>query len=302
MKRLKFKNKFQSITISIIFFWIIIFILLPNILVLITSFLQSDSNKLINFSFSFDSYKRLIDPLYLQVMWNSLKMSGIATIICLVIGYPFAFIIARSQARYRAILLFMVILPFWTNSLIRIYGMKLFLGFKGILNNSLIFMGIIDKPIRILNTEVAVIIGLVYILLPFMILPLYSAIEKLDLRLIEAAKDLGANSIQRFMRIILPMTMPGIIAGCLMVLLPAMGMFYVADLLGGARVLLVGNVIKSEFLISRDWPFGSTISIALTILMALMLYIYYRAGKLLSKKRRISNVKIFPTPLFSISF
>lgn len=284
MKRLKFKNKFQSITISIIFFWIIIFILLPNILVLITSFLQSDSNKLINFSFSFDSYKRLIDPLYLQVMWNSLKMSGIATIICLVIGYPFAFIIARSQARYRAILLFMVILPFWTNSLIRIYGMKLFLGFKGILNNSLIFMGIIDKPIRILNTEVAVIIGLVYILLPFMILPLYSAIEKLDLRLIEAAKDLGANSIQRFMRIILPMTMPGIIAGCLMVLLPAMGMFYVADLLGGARVLLVGNVIKSEFLISRDWPFGSTISIALTILMALMLYIYYRAGKLLSKK------------------
>ena len=145
-------------------------------------------------------------------------------------------------------------------------------------------MGIIDKPIRILNTEVAVIIGLVYILLPFMILPLYSAIEKLDLRLIEAAKDLGANSIQRFMRIILPMTMPGIIAGCLMVLLPAMGMFYVADLLGGARVLLVGNVIKSEFLISRDWPFGSTISIALTILMALMLYIYYRAGKLLSKK------------------
>lgn len=284
MKRLKFKNKFQSITISIIFFWIIIFILLPNILVLITSFLQSDSNKLINFSFSFDSYKRLIDPLYLQVMWNSLKMSGIATIICLVIGYPFAFIIARSQARYRAILLFMVILPFWTNSLIRIYGMKLFLGFKGILNNSLIFMGIIDKPIRILNTEVAVIIGLVYILLPFMILPLYSAIEKLDLRLIEAAKDLGANNIQRFMRIILPMTMPGIIAGCLMVLLPAMGMFYVADLLGGARVLLVGNVIKSEFLISRDWPFGSTISIALTILMALMLYIYYRAGKLLSKK------------------
>lgn len=282
-----FKNKFQTITVAIIFAWLIVFVLLPNILVLMTSFLTSDSNNLINFSFSLDSYKRLIDPLYAQVMWNSLRMSGIATIICLLIGYPFAFIIAKSQAKYRPILLFMVILPFWTNSLIRIYGMKLFLGFRGLLNTALLDIGLIDKPIRILNSETAVIIGLVYILLPFMILPLYSAIEKLDLRLIEAAKDLGANRVQRFWRVILPMTSPGIVAGCLLVLLPAMGMFYVADLLGGARVLLVGNVIKSEFLLSRDWPFGSTISIALTVLMAFMLYIYYRAGRLFNKKEEV---------------
>lgn len=278
------KNRFQTITITVIFAWLILFILLPNILVLITSFLERDSDNLINFSFSLDSYRQLIDPLYAQVMWNSLRMSGIATIICLLIGYPFAFILARSKAKYRPILLFMVILPFWTNSLIRIYGMKLFLGFRGFLNTALLDIGIIDKPIRILNSEAAVIIGLVYILLPFMILPLYSSIEKLDLRLIEAAKDLGANALQRFLRIILPMTSPGIIAGCLMVLLPAMGMFYVADILGGARVLLVGNVIKSEFLISRNWPFGSTISIALTVLMAVMLYFYYRTGKLFNKK------------------
>ena len=145
-------------------------------------------------------------------------------------------------------------------------------------------MGILSEPIRILNTEVAVIIGLVYLLLPFMILPLYSAIEKLDGRLLEAAKDLGANAFQRFFRVILPLTMPGIVAGCLLVLLPAMGMFYVADLLGGAKVLLVGNVIKSEFLISRNWPFGSAISIGLTILMALLIFVYYRANKLLNKK------------------
>ena len=145
-------------------------------------------------------------------------------------------------------------------------------------------MGILSEPIRILNTEVAVIIGLVYLLLPFMILPLYSAIEKLDGRLLEAARDLGANAVQRFFRVILPLTMPGIVAGCLLVLLPAMGMFYVADLLGGAKVLLVGNVIKSEFLISRNWPFGSAISIGLTILMALLIFIYYRANKLLNKK------------------
>ena len=211
-------------------------------------------------------------------------MSGIATIICLIIGYPFAFMIAKISPKYRALLLFLVVLPFWTNSLIRIYGMKIFLGVKGILNEALLGLGVIAEPIRILNTEAAVIIGLVYLLLPFMILPLYSSIEKLDHRLLEAAKDLGANAFQRFIRVIIPLTMPGIISGCLLVLLPAMGMFYVADLLGGAKVLLVGNVIKSEFLISRNWPFGSAISIGLTILMALLIFVYYKANKLLNKK------------------
>lgn len=192
--------------------------------------------------------------------------------------------VSKINPKYRPFLLFLVVLPFWTNSLIRIYGMKVFLGVKGVLNTMLMDMGILSEPIRILNTEVAVIIGLVYLLLPFMILPLYSAIEKLDGRLLEAARDLGANAVQRFFRVILPLTMPGIVAGCLLVLLPAMGMFYVADLLGGAKVLLVGNVIKSEFLISRNWPFGSAISIGLTILMALLIFVYYRANKLLNKK------------------
>ena len=194
------------------------------------------------------------------------------------------FMVSKINPKYRPFLLFLVVLPFWTNSLIRIYGMKVFLGVKGVLNTMLMDMGILIEPIRILNTEVAVIIGLVYLLLPFMILPLYSAIEKLDGCLLEAARDLGANAVQRFFRVILPLTMPGIVAGCLLVLLPAMGMFYVADLLGGAKVLLVGNVIKSEFLISRNWPFGSAISIGLTILMALLIFVYYRANKLLNKK------------------
>lgn len=280
-------RKFQTFTVTIIFAWLIFFVLIPNLLVLITSFLTRDSSNLVEFTFSLDSYKRLIEPLYAQVLWNSLYMSGVATIICLLIGYPFAFMIAKMKPVFRPIMLFLVILPFWTNSLIRIYGMKIFLGVKGVLNNTLLWLGIIDTPIRILNTEIAVIIGLVYILLPFMILPLYSSIEKLDYRLLEAAKDLGANAFQRFIKIILPLTMPGIIAGCLLVLLPAMGMFYVADLLGGAKVLLVGNVIKSEFLISRNWPFGSSISIALTILMALLLFVYYRAGKLFNKKSEL---------------
>lgn len=258
--------------------------LIPNLFVLTVSFLTRDGSDFYALPFTLDNYANLFNPLYAQVVWNSLYMSGIATIICLLIGYPFAFMVSKINPKYRPFLLFLVVLPFWTNSLIRIYGMKVFLGVKGVLNTMLMDMGILSEPIRILNTEVAVIIGLVYLLLPFMILPLYSAIEKLDGRLLEAARDLGANAVQRFFRVILPLTMPGIVAGCLLVLLPAMGMFYVADLLGGAKVLLVGNVIKSEFLISRNWPFGSAISIGLTILMALLIFVYYRANKLLNKK------------------
>ena len=277
-------NKFQKITVAIIFSWLIFFVLIPNLLVLTVSFLTRDGSDFYALPFTLDNYANLFNPLYAQVVWNSLYMSGIATIICLLIGYPFAFMVSKINPKYRPFLLFLVVLPFWTNSLIRIYGMKVFLGVKGVLNTMLMDMGILSDPIRILNTEVAVIIGLVYLLLPFMILPLYSAIEKLDERLLEAARDLGANAVQRFFRVILPLTMPGIVAGCLLVLLPAMGMFYVADLLGGAKVLLVGNVIKSEFLISRNWPFGSAISIGLTILMALLIFVYYRANKLLNKK------------------
>ena len=277
-------NKFQKITVTIIFSWLIFFVLIPNLLVLTVSFLTRDGSDFYALPFTLDNYANLFNPLYAQVVWNSLYMSGIATIICLLIGYPFAFMVSKINPKYRPFLLFLVVLPFWTNSLIRIYGMKVFLGVKGVLNTMLMDMGILSEPIRILNTEVAVIIGLVYLLLPFMILPLYSAIEKLDGRLLEAARDLGANAVQRFFRVILPLTMPGIVAGCLLVLLPAMGMFYVADLLGGAKVLLVGNVIKSEFLISRNWPFGSAISIGLTILMALLIFVYYRANKLLNKK------------------
>ena len=277
-------DKFQKITVAIIFSWLIFFVLIPNLLVLTVSFLTRDGSDFYALPFTLDNYANLFNPLYAQVVWNSLYMSGIATIICLLIGYPFAFMVSKINPKYRPFLLFLVVLPFWTNSLIRIYGMKVFLGVKGVLNTMLMDMGILSEPIRILNTEVAVIIGLVYLLLPFMILPLYSAIEKLDGRLLEAARDLGANAVQRFFRVILPLTMPGIVAGCLLVLLPAMGMFYVADLLGGAKVLLVGNVIKSEFLISRNWPFGSAISIGLTILMALLIFVYYRANKLLNKK------------------
>ncbi len=283
---MKSTSKFQNITVTIIFGWLLLFVLAPNVLVLLISFLTENrqSAYFVDFDFSLDSYQALFNDTYAMVLWNSLKMAGIATLICLFVGYPFAFMIAKMPAKIRPILLFLVVLPFWTNSLIRIYGIKIFLGVKGWLNEALLAIGLIDEPMRLLNSETAIVIGLVYILLPFMILPLYSSIEKIDGRLLEAAKDLGANAVQRFIRVTIPLTMPGIVAGCLLVLLPAMGMFYVADLLGGRKTPLIGNIIKSLFLNTNQLPLGSAVSIALTVLMALMLYVYYRANKLLNKK------------------
>ncbi len=278
------KINLQNAIITLIVGWLTLFVLVPNLMIIGTSFLTRDEANLIDLTFTLDNYVRLLDPLYAKVLMHSFYMAIIATLLCLVIGYPFAYIVAKMPEKWRPFMLFLVILPFWTNSLIRTYGLKIVLGTQGILNKSLMAMEIIDKPLRLMYTETAVMIGLVYILLPFMILPLYSAIEKLDNTYIEAAKDLGANKFQTITKVILPLTMPGIIGGCLLVLLPALGMFYISDLLGGAKNLLIGNVIKSQVLNARDWPFGAATSIALTIAMAIMLYAYYRAGKLLNKK------------------
>ncbi|MCF6453484.1 spermidine/putrescine ABC transporter permease PotB [Vibrio sp. MMG022] len=278
------KLNLQNAIIALIVGWLTLFVLVPNLMIIGTSFLTRDEANLIELTFTFDNYLRLLDPLYAKVLMHSFYMAIIATLLCLVIGYPFAYIVAKMPEKWRPFMLFLVIVPFWTNSLIRTYGLKIVLGTQGVLNKSLMAMEIIDKPIRLMYTETAVMVGLVYILLPFMILPLYSAIEKLDNTYIEAAKDLGANKFQTITRVILPLTMPGIIGGCLLVLLPALGMFYISDLLGGAKNLLIGNVIKSQVLNARDWPFGAATSIALTFAMAVMLYAYYRAGKLLNKK------------------
>lgn len=283
MKKLNLQNSIVLIIVS----WLMLFVFIPNVMIIITSFLTRDEANLIDMTFTLSNYARLVDPLYAKVMLHSLYMAIVATGLCLVIGYPFAYIVAKMPEKVRPFMLFMVIVPFWTNSLIRTYGLKIVLGTQGIVNKSLMAIGLIEHPMRIMYTETAVMIGLVYILLPFMILPLYSAIEKLDRTYIEAARDLGANKLQTLWRVILPLTMPGIIGGCLLVLLPALGMFYVSDLLGGAKNLLIGNVIKSQVLNARDWPFGAATSIALTIVMALMLYAYYRAGKLLNKKAEL---------------
>ena len=273
---MKNTSKFQNVVIVTIVGWLVLFVFLPNLMIIGTSFLTRDDASFVKMVFTLDNYTRLLDPLYFEVLLHSLNMALIATLACLVLGYPFAWFLAKLPHKVRPLLLFLLIVPFWTNSLIRIYGLKIFLSTKGYLNEFLLWLGVIDTPIRIMFTPSAVIIGLVYILLPFMVMPLYSSIEKLDKPLLEAARDLGASKLQTFIRIIIP--------GCLLVMLPAMGLFYVSDLMGGAKNLLIGNVIKVQFLNIRDWPFGAATSITLTIVMGLMLLVYWRASRLLNKK------------------
>ncbi|MER3382174.1 spermidine/putrescine ABC transporter permease PotB [Pectobacterium aroidearum] len=280
----KSRKRFQNTIITLIVAWLVLFVFLPNLMIIATSFLTRDDTHFVSLVFTLENYTRLVDPLYASVLLHSLNMAVIATLCCLLLGYPFAFILARLPKKIQPLMLFLLIVPFWTNSLIRIYGLKIFLSTRGHLNEFLLWTGLIDTPLRIMYTSEAVILGLIYILLPFMVLPLYSSIEKLDKSYLEAARDLGANKWQTFTRVVIPLTMPGIIAGSLLVLLPAMGLFFVADLMGGAKNLLIGNVIKSQFLNIRDWPFGAATSICLTLVMGVLLFIYYRTARLLNKK------------------
>jgi spermidine/putrescine transport system permease protein len=282
-------NQFRFWAIGLVSVWLTFFVFMPNLFVVFASFLTRDPAATVALPITGENYLRTLDMLYLQVLWDSLRMSLKAMLVCLLIGYPFAMCIARLPKKWQPLALFLVILPFWTNSLVRTYALQFLLGNEGLFNNILIALHIVKEPVQMLYTEFAVIMGLSYILLPFMVLPLFSAIEKLDLRLHQAAQDLGAGVWSRFWHITIPLTSPGIVAGCLMVLLPAMGMFFVSDLLGGAKNLLLGNVIKTQFLVTRDWPFGSALSVLLIGLLGFMLWLYYKAASFVNKQGGING-------------
>ncbi|WP_182406078.1 spermidine/putrescine ABC transporter permease PotB [Psychrobacter sp. GP33] len=277
------KSPFRTATLWLIWGWLLIFALLPNILVIAVSFLTRDSSAFISLPVSIDSYVRMIDPLYFDVFVHSLWMASITTVICLLLGYPFAWIVSKTKARWQPLLMMLLILPFWTNSLVRTYALKLLFANNGLINKALLAVGIIDAPIDILYTQGAVIAGLTYLLFPFMVLPLYAVFTDLRNDMLLASQDLGATKTQTFWHVILPLTTPGIISGVLLVLLPAMGMFYVADILGGSRNLLVGNIIKNQFLDARDWPFGAAASVLLTLAMAVLLLAYRASSRRIGK-------------------
>ena len=265
---------FRRLVITGIVAWLVVFALLPTLLLVAASLLQRGTSTAIEPVLTLVNYGRLFEASIFRIVLDSLIMAGMAMVLCLLVGYPLAYIIARARANTRHLLLILVMIPFWTNSLIRTYALVAVLKANGVMNMFLLWTGIIDQPLQLMYSQTAVFIGLVYTLLPFMILPLYAAILRLDSRLVEAARDLGASPLQTFRRITLPLTMPGIISGSMLVFLPALGMFYVSDVLGGARSMLLGNYIRDQFLTARNLPMGSAASIAMTLIMGIMLLVY----------------------------
>ncbi len=264
------RNLFKYASLIAVAICTVIFAFLPLGITFITSFTTQNGNCL----FTLSNYWALFNPTYLRIFLNSLILATECTVLCLVIGYPFAFFIARSQSRFKPLLLLLVVIPSWTSSLIRTYAIMIILKAKGLLNTFLLTLGLIHEPLQLLYSQTAVLVGSVYDLLPFMILPLYTNIEKLNPEYLEAARDLGAHWFTTLVKIILPLTISGIISGSVLVFLPAMTMFYIPVLLGGAKNLLVGNLIEYQFLSANNWPFGTAISIVIIFLMCLLIYFY----------------------------
>ena len=253
--------------------WWAVFLVVPVGLVIAYSVFQRGTYGGVVPAFTLDNFVRALDPLYLRVFLFSLRVAVIATVIALLIGYPAAYFIATLPRRWRTPVLVLVILPFWTSLLIRTYAWIVLLNGEGLINRGLESLGLIKEPLPLLYNEFAIVLGLVYGYLPLMILPIYSSIERLQPELREASADLGGNPIRTFLRVTLPLTLPGLAAGCIFVFVPSLGNFIVPDLLGGGLSIMVGNLIQAQFLKARDWPFGAVLSLALIAMMGVLLFI-----------------------------
>ena len=290
MTRLPRKLQFSlnGVIIAVPFYWLLIFFLAPFVIVFKISVAEPliasppfsplfgiAQNVALSVHLVFDNYAYLWeDSLYIKTYVNSIRISTISTVLCLLLGYPIAYAIVRSAPTTRFVLLMLIILPFWTSFLLRIYAWMGLLADQGTINNILIYLGLINRPIRLMYSEFAVHIGIVYSYLPFMILPLYANMEKLDHTIHEAAADLGARPFTIFLTVTLPLTTPGIMAGSLLVFIPATGEFVIPDLLGGGNVLMIGRVLYNEFNANHDWPVASAVAIVLLLVLVIPMMLY----------------------------
>ena len=259
--------------------WSAIFVGAAILYIIVLSFLKRNpegSGAILEFTL--ENYARLMQPGYAKVFWRTLLLAAETTFLCVLIGYPFGLLLAKVEGRMRTFLLLLVIVPFWTNALVRIYGWKILLMGNGVVNKLLTALGLIDKPLKLINTHGAVVLGMVYGLIPFMILSTYSSAEKLDRRLTDAGRDLGAKPWRVFFTVELPLTLPGLMSGCVLVFVPSLALFFISDLLGGTSDVYVGNLVNDQLLISRDWPFAAALSVVLLLVTALVMLIYRRAG------------------------
>jgi len=295
LRKLRENKSFQgTVLISPTLLFLVGLLIIPLLLTLVISLGRRAPDGTVIYAFSFDNYVRLsgirtecpdgkpicFDPIYVDILSRSLSLALNTTLVGILMAYPLAYFIARAPARKRNGYLFLILVPMWTNFVIRVYAWMMLLRTQGVINNLLGWLaglvGISFTPLEMLYTQGAVLVGMVYEFLPFMILPIYTSLEKIDLSLYEASADLGANSMRTFLRVTLPLSMPGVVAGTILVFVPVMGTFIVSDLLGGRQIVLIGNLIQNQFLIARDPTFGSAASLVLMTMTLIVTYFYTR--------------------------
>ncbi|MCI8731356.1 MAG: ABC transporter permease [Lachnospiraceae bacterium] len=270
------KRNWWTFTVLPLYAFTLIFVAGPLVYMIALSFASNREGYGVIWRFTSENYKRLLDPVYLGTFVQSLRLAFSSTAAIMLLGYPFGYFMAKLSSKWKKRMMLLLTIPFWVNSLIRLYGWIIILQTKGALNGVLLNLGLIEKPLKLLYSYPAVLTGMIYTLLPFMILSVYSSAEKLDWSLIEAARDLGANAVQTFFTITLKLTLPGLLSGMILTFIPSMGLFFIADILGGNKIVLVGSLIQDQMTRGSNWPFAAALAVVLTVLTTLIIYIYRR--------------------------
>jgi spermidine/putrescine transport system permease protein len=272
------KSKLTTLLLGPAVAWLALFLVAPLLIAVVVSLATRGPYGMVIYELSAENFRKAIDPLYLRAYWRTIWIATTTTLLCAAVSFPVAYYLAlRCSERWKRILLVLTVIPFWTSFLIRTYAWMLLLRSEGVINSALIYTGLIDEPLKLLYSDFAVLVGQVYGELPFMILPIYVALDRLDLSLLEAAQDLGANRVWTFLKVTLPLARPGLIAGTVLVFIPSLGAFITPDLLGGAKSVMVGNLIQNQFS-QLNQPFGSALSLILTAAVLMLLWIALRAG------------------------
>lgn len=267
--------------ITPLYLFTLIFVACPLIYMAALSFATPNAGYGVTWNFTLDNYKKILEPVYLNTFVQSLKLALTSTAAICLLGYPFGYFMAKLPENKKKKAQIFLTLPFWVNSLIRLYGWIIILQKKGVLNYILLKLGVVEKPLSILYSYPAIVIGMIYVLLPFMIMSVYSSAEKLDWTLVEAARDLGASKIQAFLTVTLKLTLPGLLSGIILTFIPSMGLFFIADILGGNKIVLVGSLIQEQMTRGSNWPFAAALAVVMMVLTTVMIMLY----------RKVTNAK-----------
>lgn len=274
---MKRNSKWWLCTVPLYLFTLV-FVLGPMVYMVAISFATNNDTYGFTWKLTADNYRKILDPVYIQCFVQSFQLAISTTVLVVLIGYPFGYFMAKLSAKWKKRLMFLIMVPFWTSSLLRMYGWIIILQAKGVLNGVLKGLGLIDKPLKLLYSYPAVLVGMVYALLPFMMLAVYSSVEKMDWSLVEAARDLGASPARAFWTVTFKLTLPGLLSGVILTFVPSMGLFFISDILGGNKIVLVGSLIQDQLTRGSNWPFAAALAVVLMIMTSLLLYIYRKVA------------------------